>query len=506
MCRNLIILVFWLTPILGFSQAGNVLSSYSLNATTDSLFFDKTEISGNFGVSMCNIGDLNGDGIVDLAIGCFRKTKPAVAIVFLNSDGSVKDSQMIYPNYGGFTGSLPSNMEGFGKAVASIGDLDGDGIQDIIVGKPYGGSSEIFVLFMKRDGTVKKFTRIGEFRGGLNIELSSDTKLGTSISVLRDFDGDGIPEIAVGDINDNTGGLRRGAVYILFLNSDGTVKRIKKIAQNTSGFSATLSDSEKFGSSTCFLGDSQLVVGSLGPDVSGLLYVLNLNDSLQVTNYSRIGSGLGGLQDTVTKLAFFGASLDNVGDIDGDLVDDMLVGADSYTDIYDYSGAAFLLFMNKNGTVKSEKKYSNSFGPIPDSLSRIASYGRSVCGLGDLNGDGKYDIAIAAPTFLTPGTIAKRRGRIDFIFLDGTSHASTTQIKTETITIYPNPTTGLVNLDAYLKIQEVSVTNQYGQELFKLQGINITKFKLPNFTKGLYFIEAVSSSGRYTSKLIIKKT
>jgi len=190
--------------------------------------------------------------------------------------------------------------------------------------------------------------------------------------------------------------------------------------------------------------------------------------------------------------------------LSSDLYNDLLVGAFWYSDITDNSGAVFLLLMNEDGTIKSERRYSNSKGPIPDSLAIRSRYGRGVCGLGDFNGDYKYDIAVCAPTSLIPGTQNSREGRIDLLFLDGSSHASTEEFKRETITIYPNPSTGLVHLDGDLEIKTVTITNGYGQEAYKIQGTNLTQIQLPDFTKGIYFLEAESSSVIYTSKLIIR--
>ena len=56
---------------------------------------------------------------------------------------------------------------------------------------------------------------------------------GGAVANVGDLDGDGHAELAVGASGDDTGGLGRGAVHVLFLNANGTVKSIRKIASGT---------------------------------------------------------------------------------------------------------------------------------------------------------------------------------------------------------------------------------------------------------------------------------
>ena len=70
-----------------------------------------------------------------------------------------------------------------------------------------------------------------------------------------DVDGDGVPELAVGATYDDDGGTNRGAVYILFLNADGTVRAQQKISSTQGGLGAVLDNSDLFGHSVASLGD-----------------------------------------------------------------------------------------------------------------------------------------------------------------------------------------------------------------------------------------------------------
>jgi hypothetical protein len=109
-------------------------------------------------------------------------------------------------------------------------------------GDDTGGTNRgaVHVLFMNTDGTVSSSVKIASGTNG-GPTLTNGDKFGTSVASIGDLDGDGVLDLAVGAYQDDTGGTDRGAIYILFMNTDGTVSSSVKIASGTNG-GPTLAD------------------------------------------------------------------------------------------------------------------------------------------------------------------------------------------------------------------------------------------------------------------------
>jgi hypothetical protein len=113
----------------------------------------------HFGSAAAGIGDHDGDGIDDLAVGADQSDiggtdRGAVWILFLDSGGRVNSQQLIADGAGGFKGDL-NDGDQFGSAVAGIGNLDGKELPDLAVGAPLdddGGTDKgaVWILFMKQ--------------------------------------------------------------------------------------------------------------------------------------------------------------------------------------------------------------------------------------------------------------------------------------------------------------------------------------------------------------------
>ena len=208
------------------------------------------------------------------------------------------------------------SQEFFGGAIASVGDLDGDGVTDIAVGAAWsdGFRGAIYILNLNADGTAKSSQRITYQLGG-GPELSANDFFGLSVTSLGDLNGDGITDLAVGAPGDDEGGNGRGAIYILFMNIDGTVNSFQKIARNTGG-GPTLADADSFGWSIGSLGDldgdgvADVAVGAVQDDSGassgtsnlGALHVLLLNTDGTAKSSHKIATLIVTDDDTVVSL------------------------------------------------------------------------------------------------------------------------------------------------------------------------------------------------------------
>ncbi|UCF04731.1 MAG: FG-GAP repeat protein [bacterium] len=351
--------------ILFLNSDGTVKSHQKISSTQGG-FTGVIDNSDKFGNGLTALGDLDGDGVTDLAAGAWLDddggtNRGAVWILFLNSDGTVKSHQKISDTEGGFTGTL-NDGDLFGFSIASIGDLDGDGIHDLAVGvyvDDDGGPNRgaVWILFLNSNGMVKAQQKISSTQGGFTGSLDDGDQFGEAVGALGDFDGDGIEDIAVMAAFDDDGVADAGAIWILFLNSDGTVKSHQKISATQGGFTGTLDSGDRFGYGQCSLGD-----------------------------------------------------------FDCDGVTDMVAGAYRDDDGGMDRGAVWVLFLNNNGTVKSHQKISDTDGGFTGILDNFDNFGLRVATVGDLNGDNVSEIAVGARLDDDGGL---NRGAVWVLFLDG---------------------------------------------------------------------------------------
>jgi hypothetical protein len=380
-----------------------------------------------FGAAVAALGDLDGDGIEDMAVGAPSQrgsgSAGAVSVLFMNADGTVNSSQRIASAVGG--GPALADGDYFGHSMAAIGDLDGDGITDLAVGADKddtGGYNRgaVHVLFLNAIGTVKSSQKIAHGVNGGPAFANGD-RFGSAIASLGDLDGDGITDLAVGAAGDDTGGDYRGAVFVLFMNAAGTVKTSQKIASGVGG-GPTLANGDVFGIAVASLGDldgdgvGDLAASAFFDDTGGAgrgaMYVLFLNSDGSVKSSQRIGSGVGG-GPALDDGDYFGRSVASLGDLDGDGLSDLAVGA--YRDDTGGAdrGALHILLLNANGTVKQSSKIASGIGGGPN-LANDDRFGSGVTTVGDLNSDGVIDLAVGAELDDTGGN---GRGAVHVLFL-----------------------------------------------------------------------------------------
>ncbi len=330
--------------ILFLDATGGVLSYQKISSTLGN-FTGQLAIDDEFGGALANLGDLDGAGpsVRALAVGAIGDDDGgvdagAVYILFLNSAGSVMSYQKISDTQGGLTGGPLDQLDEFGGAVAGLGDLDGAGLSVGAlavgcIGDDDGGPQRgaTYVLFLNANGTVRSRQKISDLQGNFTAIIDDNDNFAEDLTSLGDLDGPGPGAIALvaSAVDDDDGGRDRGAVYVMFLSSTGTVLSHQKISSTVGNFTGTLAESDNFGAAVIGLGDidgsgpsvAGLAVGAGSDDGAGLnrgaVHILLLNAAGTVLSSQEVSSISGNLGGVLDDLDEFGSALAALGDLDG---------------------------------------------------------------------------------------------------------------------------------------------------------------------------------------------
>jgi hypothetical protein len=369
-----------------------------------------------FGSAIANPGDLEADGVTDLAVGApftneGASGEGAVWILFMDDDGRVDQHQKISGNAGGFGGNLNED-DLFGSAVAGISDLNSDGAFDLAVGTPgddKGGSDRgsVWILFLDAEGKVRQEQKIADDIGGFGGNLSDGDRFGSAVANIGDVNGDGIPDLAVGAPNDDKGSDNAGAVWILMMNVDGKVDSWQKLANSTGGFDGNLDTDDHFGAAVAGIGDldnngvPDLAVGvpgdnKGGPD-RGSVWIFFLDVDGKILQQQKIAHDTGGFGKNLSDGDRFGSAVATIGDMNGDGIPDLAAGAPNDDDGADNAGAFWILMMKTDGKVDGWQKVSASAGGFDGNLNADDHFGAAVTGIGNLDNSELTDLAVGSP-------------------------------------------------------------------------------------------------------------
>ena len=317
--------------------------------TSFSLMEDVSLTSGGtsgewVGTQVGGLGDLNTDGYDDVFI-----TAPGMNYVYVRLGASAISSSSL-PS--GATLILRGEAGGdeFGSAAANIGDLNGDGVNELVVGARYNddGGTDAGVVTVFSGAKLGKWTGyVSASKATLRIVGStSKDYVGSSLGNAGDIDGDGVDDLLIGAPGHDGGASDAGAVAV-FLGGGALA-----------GASGSLS-----------FDDAELLV--LGAAVDDQLGV--------ATNRA-------------------GSALSTAGDVDGDGLDDVLLGAPEVDLGGAAAGAAYLLLAS--GAVLGGASATASVSDADVIFVGEAAgdkAGFSVGSARDLDGDGLAELLVGAP-------------------------------------------------------------------------------------------------------------
>ncbi|MBX2984901.1 MAG: FG-GAP repeat protein [Bacteroidia bacterium] len=453
-------------PLFCFSQENGEVKSMQINtvnlASTVSYGASVASYNGNIMIAGSQNGTGNGE----------------VFIHKLNSNGTIQSTVRITRNVGGF-GDHNISGHAFGWAVVNIGDLNGDGIDDIAVGAPNFNSQKgsLWFLYLDADGQVIGERRLSDTTAGFQ-HLSNQDRFGRSITNVGDIDGNGYDDIVVGAPYQNHSTTDNGSVYIILLEKFGVVKSYTRVNDNNSLFARS---HWNFGQGVANIGDidgdgnTDLAVGE--PGVNEALWILFLNSDGTLKGVQEIGEGKGGFTDSFNVGSNFGHDITNLGDIDGDGVNDIAVGEMGYTNS-DSSGNLYgrvwVLLLNANGTVKKNIEIGNGTGGFTGNIKSFDRFGWSVARLPDLDGDSVPELAVGSTN---SDAATAGLGAVYILFLKGVPQVSVPHIAAPIFQAqaYPNPANSILHINLS-QAQSGSVSLQ----LLDIQGRAVKTQHFPN--------------------------
>ncbi|MEH2044044.1 hypothetical protein [Nostoc sp.] len=378
------------------------------------------------GISVSSAGDVNSDGIADLIIGAFGANPNGYSsgqsyVVFGKSTGwsaTLNLSDLNGAN--GFAINGINKYDILGRSVSSAGDVNADGIADLIIGAyhadPNGSNSgQSYVVFGKRTGwsATLNLSDLNGANGFAINGINQDDSSGFSVSSAGDVNSDGIADLIIGAQEADPNGIASGQSYVVFGKSTGWSATVNLSDLNgANGFAINgINNSDNSGVSVSSAGDvnsdgiDDLIIGARFAGANGLgsgqsYVVFGKSTGWSATfNLSDLNGANGFAINGINESDWSGESVSSAGDVNSDGIDDLIIGADGADPNGYLSGQSYVVFGKSTGwsATLNLSDLNGANGFIINGISLLDGSGNSVSSAGDVNSDGIADLIIGAP-------------------------------------------------------------------------------------------------------------
>jgi hypothetical protein len=354
------------------------------------------------GTSVSGAGDVNGDGIKDIIIGAYATDafKGASYIVYGSQNLPAKINLATLRQEQGVT--IKGAGGSAGLSVSGAGDINGDGIDDTIIGAyNMGEAGTSYVVYGGKNLPAE--INLASLDGAQGITIGGaavkDNQSGYSVSKAGDVNGDGIDDVIIGAANI----FGTGSGYIVYGSKYLPSKINLAALQAIDGMVITnLPSNIYYPASVSSAGDvngdgiNDVIIGagSGGNNARGVSYIIYGSNSLPSNLVLPPSVSQGITINGVNDYDFSGVSVSGAGDINGDGMDDVIIGA-PYAG--NKTGASYLVYGNRHLPANiSLASLGRMQGITIWGASKDDYTGSSVSGAGDINGDGIDDIVIGA--------------------------------------------------------------------------------------------------------------
>jgi len=384
---------------------------------------DGASTADEAGTSVSLAGDINDDGIDDLVIGAPNSTTTGafagISYLLLGTNQG-PPNHLDLSTLDGASGTVingESIFDASGASVSTAGDINGDGIDDLIIGAPgaspnvgYSGAS--YVVFGDDQGLPSPLN-LSAIDGSNGIVFNGEgayDESGASVSAAGDINGDGIADLIIGAPYASGG---NGAGYVVFGSDEAWTSPVNLSGlDGSSGFRInSAGGGDTLGASVSAAGDingdgmDDLLIGATLAGTpaayNGASYVVFGSDEAWPSsiNLSTLDGSSGVVIRGVNPGDETGTSVGAAGDVNGDGIDDLIIGSPLADPNGDDSGSSYIVF-GSGQPWTSPFDLSGLNGSNGFSINGVAAgdrAGTSVSFAGDFNTDGFADVIIGAP-------------------------------------------------------------------------------------------------------------